>query len=228
MLRAVIFDFNGVIADDEPIHFELFARVMAEEGIQVSRYEYDRFYLHLNDHDAFETGLTRHSLDASSLRVDSLIRRKTVYYNQVIQTDVNLFPDVADFIRKLSDRLPLAIASGALQAEIETILGRFNLLDRFPVIIGAEKVVRGKPFPDSYLEALKVLNRHFHSKPEILAGETLVIEDSIGGVTGARRAGMKCLAVTNSYPGEALGEADLIVRALSEVNLNQVAQLFEK
>ena len=228
MLRAIIFDFNGIIANDEPIHFKLFARVMAEEGIPVSREEYDRFYLHLNDHDAFESGLARHGREASSKKLAALTRRKTDDYNKLILTDVALFSDAADFIRKVSGKYPLAIASGALQAEIVTILKRFGLLSLFPVIVGAEKVTRGKPFPDGYLEALKGINLHYRPAPLILPEEVLVIEDSVGGISSARSAGMKCLAVTNSYPAEALKEADFVVGSLSDSDFNRIAGQFEK
>ena len=228
MLRAVIFDFNGVIADDEPIHFELFARVMLEERILVSRDEYNLLYLHLNDRDAFHTALVRNERFATPEIVGGLIRRKSRYYDELIFSRDLLFPDAAEFIRNAASRYPLAIASGALNHEIEFILKKGGLLELFPVIIGAEKTVRGKPDPECYLTALGALNTYHGKNPPISPSEVLVIEDSVGGIDGAHKAGMVCLAVTNSYPKHELLEADFIVDKLSEIDFKSIQPRFEK
>lgn len=227
MLRAVIFDFNGIIANDEPIHFELFAKVMAEERVIISRDEYNLLYLHLNDRDAFKTALEKHEKTEGQGFISSLIKRKSAYYNKLISDRDLLFPDAAEFIRKTAARYPVAIASGALNEEIEFILNRAGLLDLFPVIIGAERAVQGKPHPECYLNALKGLNVHYGRNPEMKPSEVLVIEDSVGGIDGAHRAGMLCLAVTNSYPKNDLIEADFIVDSLNEFDFNQVQSRFE-
>lgn len=228
MLKAVIFDFNGIIADDEPIHFELFAKVMAEERVLISRDEYNHFYLHLNDHDAFETGLRRHNKTFTPDSLSKLIHRKTIYYNEVISTREVLFPDAPDFIRKTAGLFPLAIASGALNAEIEFILKRAGLEEFFPVIIAAERTFHGKPHPECYLNALRGLNAFYQKNSPIKPSEVLVIEDSIGGIEGAHRAGMVCLAVTNSYQKNELIEADMIVDSLSEIDFKKIRPYFEK
>lgn len=228
MLKAIIFDFNGIIADDEPIHFELFARVMAEERILISREEYNQLYLHLNDRDAFETGIKRHDQTVPLEKINQLIHRKSAYYNDFITTRDLLFPDAADFIKKAALLYPLAIASGALCGEIEFILKKAGLLDSFPVIIGAEKAVHGKPHPECYLTALTELNKHFKKNPSIKPSEVLVIEDSVGGIVGAHHAGMVCLAVTNSYPENDLIEADFIVDSLSDIDFLKIGHRFEK
>ena len=106
----------------------------------------------------------------------------------------------------MANNLPLAVASGALRHEIETILTTAGLIDHFKAIVSAEDVERGKPEPDIFLKALATLNAQ--NSDAIRAGECVVIEDSKEGIKGARRAGMKCLAVTNSHPAELLREAD--------------------
>ncbi|MHB8481762.1 MAG: HAD family hydrolase [Nitrospiria bacterium] len=228
MLKAIIFDFNGIIANDESIHFKLFAKVMAGEQVVISREEYNQLYLHLNDHDAFMTGLQKHNKTFTPESLSKLIHRKTVDYNKVISTQEVLFPDAPDFIRKMAGLFPLAIASGALNAEIEFILKRTKLEEFFPVIIGAEKAVQGKPHPECYLNALQELNTHYKKNPQIKPPEVLVIEDSIGGIEGAHRAGMVCLAVTNSYPKNELNSADFIVDSLSQIDLKKISPNFEK
>lgn len=228
MLRAVIFDFNGIIADDEPIHFELFAKVMAEERILITRDEYNLLYLHLNDRDAFRTALERNEKLSNPKIISDLVLRKGNYYRELISNRDLLFPDAAEFIRKTAYQYPIAIASGALNEEIEYILRRAGLLQLFPVIIGAEKAVQGKPHPECYLTALRDLNIHFEKTPVIEPFEVLVIEDSIGGIEGAHRAGMLCLAVTNSYSKNELLEADFIVESLSKIDFKMVLKHFEK
>ena len=223
MLRAVIFDFNGIIVDDEPIHFELFQRVFAEEGIDLSKDAYYARYLGFDDRGAFSFGFREHQRPLSHEKLEELIDRKAVYYQEAIRNHVAIFPGVKELVADLANNLPLAVASGALRHEIETILAAAGLIDHFSAIVSAEDVERGKPEPDIFLKALATLNAR--TADAIQAGQCVVIEDSKEGIKGARRAGMKCLAVTNSHPAELLGEADTIVDSLKEVGLARLADL---
>ncbi|MGZ9262377.1 MAG: HAD family hydrolase [Candidatus Binatia bacterium] len=223
MLRAVIFDFNGIIVDDEPIHFELFQKVLAEEGIELTNDAYYARYLGFDDRGAFSFGYREHDRPLSQLKLAELIARKAVYYQEAIRNHVAIFPGVKKLVADLAQSLPLAVASGALRNEIETILTTANLIHHFKVVVSAEDVERGKPEPDIFLQALAALNAH-DGNP-IQANQCVVIEDSKEGIKGARRAGMKCLAVTNSHAAELLGEANLIVKSLEEVGLARLAQL---
>ncbi|MGZ8496546.1 MAG: HAD family hydrolase [Candidatus Binatia bacterium] len=223
MLRAVIFDFNGIIVDDEPIHFELFQKVLAEEGIELTNDAYYARYLGFDDRGAFSFGYREHDRPLSQLKLAELIARKAVYYQEAIRNHVAIFPGVKKLVADLAQSLPLAVASGALRNEIETILTTANLIHHFKVVVSAEDVERGKPEPDIFLQALAALNAH-DGNP-IQANQCVVIEDSKEGIKGARRAGMKCLAVTNSHAAELLGEANLIVKSLEEMGLARLAQL---
>jgi beta-phosphoglucomutase len=122
----------------------------------------------------------------------------------------------------LAKKLPLAIASGALRHEIEIILSSIGLLANFRAIVSAEDVTRGKPEPEIFLKALARLNASLASDHPISPAECLVIEDSKEGIRGARHAGMKCLAVTNSHPAELLNEADSIVDSLNGIGQPQL------
>ena len=223
MLRAVIFDFNGIIVDDEPIHFELFRRVFAEEGIDLSKDAYYARYLGFDDRGAFSFGYLEHNRPLNHEKLVELIDRKAVYYQEAIRNHVAIFPGVNELVADLANKLPLAVASGALRHEIETILATAGLIGHFTAIVSAEDVERGKPEPDIFLKALAALNAQ--TTDAIQARQCVVIEDSKEGVKGARRAGMKCLAVTNSHPAELLGEADTIVTSLEEVGLARLAEL---
>jgi beta-phosphoglucomutase len=223
MLRAVIFDFNGIIVDDEPIHFELFQKVFAEEGITLSKDAYYERYLGFDDRGAFSFGYREHRRSLSADKLAELIDRKAAYYQSAIRNHVGIFPGVKELVAHLASGFPLAVASGALRQEIETILTTAALIGQFKVIVSAEDVEHGKPEPDIFLKALEGLNRNIDKA--IDAGDCVVIEDSKEGIKGARRAGMKCLAVTNSHPAEFLGEADLIVNSLEQVEMADLARL---
>lgn len=225
MLRALIFDFNGIIVDDEPIHFELFKRVLAEERIELTEADYYARYLGFDDRGAFTAAYREHgrSLDESLLA--RLIGRKAIYYQSAIQNKVRIFPGVERLVTALVPVFPLAVASGALRQEIETILSAAGLLKHFAVIISAEDVNHGKPEPEIFLKALARLNAQVEDGHPIDAADCLVIEDSKEGIRGARRAGMKCLAVSNSHAVELLQEADSVVSSLEEVDLALLEKL---
>jgi beta-phosphoglucomutase len=225
MLRALIFDFNGIIVDDEPIHFELFKRVLAEEGIELTEKDYYARYLGFDDRGAFTAAYREHGLPVDEQLLAQLIDRKAVYYQTEIRNKVRIFPGVEKLVATLASALPLAVASGALRHEIDTILSTAGLLNHFAVIISAEDVNHGKPEPEIFLKALAGLNAQVENGHLIAAADCLVIEDSKEGIRGARRAGMKCLAVTNSHRPELLQEANAVVRSLEEVDLSLLEKL---
>jgi beta-phosphoglucomutase len=226
MLRALIFDFNGIIVDDEPIHFELFKRVLAEEGIELTENDYYARYLGFDDRGAFTAAYRKHGQSLDEKLLTRLIDRKAGYYQSEIQNKVRIFPGVEKLVADLAMAFPLAVASGALRHEIEAILSTARLLDRFAVITSAEDVNQGKPEPEIFLKTLARLNAQRENGPPITAADCLVIEDSKEGIRGALRAGMKCLAVTNSHPAELLKEANAVVRSLEEVDLSFLKKLW--
>jgi beta-phosphoglucomutase len=224
MLRALIFDFNGIIVDDEPIHFQLFQRVLGEEGIRLTEEAYYARYLGFDDRGAFTTGFEENRRILDELKLAELIARKAVYYQDAIRNHVAIFPGVKNLITSIPANLPLAVASGALREEIENILKGTDLLTHFKAIVSAEDVERGKPEPEIFLKALAALNAQHIGSP-IAAADCLVIEDSKEGIRGARQAGMKCLAVTNSHPAELLKEADAIVGSLENISLADLQKI---
>ena len=219
MLRAIIFDFNGVIVDDEPLHLELFRRVLAEEGVALSDEDYHDKYLGYDDRGCFVAALAdagRGQLAADTAFINELIARKAAYYRRAIDERYLLFPGVVECVRRLATRFPLAIASGALRQEIELVLTRGGIRDCFRTMIAAEDVSECKPHPEGYTKALAALNALGTEEIPIRPGECLVIEDSVAGVEAAHRAGMRCLAITNSYSAAELVEADWVAASLAE------------
>jgi beta-phosphoglucomutase len=225
MLRAVILDFNGVIIDDEPLHFEAMRNTVADFGINLTRETYWGKYLPLDDARCLEAICDDFSIKLSAEERTGALERKARIYRQLLQGHFPLFPGVARFIINAAMCYPLALASGARRDEVELALDSTGLRRYFLVIVAAEDFVQGKPHPESFLLALGRLNATINAPP-ILPEECLVIEDSLGGIQGARAAGMTCMAVTNSYPSVMLQAADRIVASLEEVRIESLQALF--
>lgn len=223
MMRAMIFDCDGVIADTEPLHLAAFQKALAEEDITLTEEDYYSHYLALDDRGCFTKVFAECGRDLSPEKLAELITRKAAYIEPVMRARLRLFPGVAEFIRAAAARYPLAVASGALRHEIEMVLEHGGIRGCFNVIVSAEDVERGKPDPEIFLKALALINDGGRS---ISQGECLVIEDSIHGIQAARKAGMKCLALANSYPKDSLSEADCVADSLAELPLAQVEMIF--
>ena len=225
MLRAIIFDCDGVIADTEPLHFAAFQRVLEEEGIVLTREQYYRDYLALDDRNCFTQVHSDRRVALGPQKLSDLIARKAGYIEPMMRSHLVIFPGVVEFMRQASERYPMAVASGALRHEVELVLQHAGVRDLFQVIVAAEDVTNGKPHPEPFLKACTLLNAG--REDAIGAHECLVIEDSIPGVRAAHTAGMRCLAVTNSYPRERLDGAERIVRGLDEASIEDLERLFQ-
>jgi beta-phosphoglucomutase len=227
MLRAIIFDFNGILVDDEPIHFDMFQKVLFEQGLSLTREEYYARYLGMDDRGCFQAAFRDRGRALDEATLAALIQRKAVYYRNEIQQRLTVFPGVKQLIPKLSASYPLAIASGALKSEIEMIMQTIGLIKYFQVIVSTEDITEGKPSPEIFTKALTLFNQHNADAKPIRPAECLVIEDSKEGILGARRAGMKCLAVTNSHPKTELTEADAVVESLDKVTIPFLQKLLD-
>jgi beta-phosphoglucomutase len=213
MLRAIIFDCDGVIADTEPIHMASFQQVLEEEGIVLTKEDYFAHYLALDDRACFTRAFAERAASLSPEELDKLVKRKAEVVEPVMRATLKLLPGAAEFIRLAAESYPLAVASGALRREIELVLKYGGLRDCFDVIVSSEDVTHSKPHPEPFIRAWELLNSA--RRDDLRRDECLVIEDSIHGVAAADGAGMRCLAVTNSYPREKLLEADAVVDSLA-------------
>lgn len=213
-LGAVIFDFDGTIADSEPLHLAAFQAVLSEElDLDLTEEEYTERYLAFDDRLLFARVLNDRGVGVTPGRFEQLLERKEARYREIAASP-KILPGAAEMIRAASLRWPLAIASGALGHEVRAVLERADLLRCFPVIVTAEMVSRGKPDPESFLAALDRINEN--APAPIPEASCLVVEDSVAGVRSGRAAGMRTLAVTTSYPAEKLAEADRVVASLAE------------
>jgi HAD superfamily hydrolase (TIGR01509 family) len=220
-MRAVIFDFDGVIADTEPLHFEGLRRTLADIGITLTEIDYYANYLGFDDRGCILEALRVNQRSATGPLVQDLMRKKAVAYLASIKDHLVIFPGVREFVEEATATYPIAIASGALRPEIELILEQAGIRKAFRHITSAEDVTKGKPDPQPFLHALAGLNRQ-SSASALSPDSCLVIEDSLPGIRAAKSAGMKVLAVANTHTVQDLHEAHAIIQSLRETRLTEL------
>lgn len=223
MIRAVIFDFDGVIANSEPLHFAAFRDVLAAEGVALSERDYYEEYLGYDDLGVFRTVSQDRGMRWDDDRVAALVDLKAVHLEGLERGGSILFPGADEAIRRLAAALPLAIASGALRPEILRILDRAGLARYFGAIVAAEDSPAGKPAPDPYLRAVDRLSAA--TGHPLTPGECAAVEDSHWGLESARAAGLRTVAVTHTYPASALGAVDLVIDHLDQLTLADLRRL---
>jgi len=221
MLQAVFFDFDGVIADSEPLHLRAYQAVLEAEGIKLAKADYYERYLGYDDVGMFQALAKDRGITLGADKIDALSSSKSHIIEGMLSDDAVLFPGAAASIKMFADHVPLAIASGALEPEIAMVLEHVGLRACFAAIASASDGVRGKPEPDLYLLAMAKLRE----RTPLDAASCIAIEDSHWGLEAARKAGLRCVAVTHTYPASELRGADLIVDRLADLTLSKVEQL---
>jgi len=215
-VRAMIFDFNGVIIDDEHLHFLAFQKTLAERGHAIEEPEYLARYLGLDDRGFFTRALADRGEGLAPDAIWALVEKKALHYEAELEGHMRLVDGAVDLVRDAATRVPLAIASGARRREIELVVARAGIAQCFSAIVSADEVARGKPAPDGYLAALALLQKQH---PSLDAASCLVVEDAVNGVRAAHAAGMRAVALTSSLDAAALAEADLVVDSLVGASL---------
>ncbi len=230
MLRAVLFDFNGLLVDDEPLHFRLFRQVLAEEGVDLTEADYYADYLGFDDRDCLTAALARAGKSAGALYLARLVARKAAYYQQAIRTDgYPFFAGAAALVRQAAEAgWSLGIVSGALRQEIEGALRQEGLARLLRVVVAADDVTRGKPDPEGYRLALSRLN----AEPPLPARlihphEVVALEDSPAGLEAAAAAGLRTLGLAQTYPAAALAGAERVVTNVAEVSVAVLRRFFD-
>jgi len=214
--ESVIFDFDGVIVDTEPLHYKSFQRVLDPLALGFSWQDYVDVYMGYDDRDAFEEAFIAGGRKLNSAILHSLISEKALFFQEIIRDGVSTYPGVVDLIHRLhAEKIPLAISSGALRSDIEPILKILGLQECFDVIVTAEDVIKSKPDPECYQLAFdKLCLRH---KMALLKGSTVAIEDTPAGILSAKLAGLQVIAVSNSYPPEKLSDASFVADSLKSL-----------
>jgi beta-phosphoglucomutase len=231
MIRAILFDYNGVIVNDEPLHLKAYRDLLQSEGIALTD---DDYYscLGMDDLTFTRAAFERAGREATDDEARALIERKTERYAESIKDELPLSPGVVTFVKACARRWPLAIVSMARRVEIEPVLERAGLAQSFAALVTAEDVRACKPDPAGYLRGLELLNEKMRgaSQPPIAANECLVIEDAPAGVESARAAGMRALGVTNTVAEARLraAGADVVTHSLADWTPDAVYHVFSE
>ena len=221
MIDAIVFDFDGVIADTERLHLaamQAALRTARRAGIELTAEEYYARYLGFDDEGVFRMLSADRGVDLSDERIRELVAEKGRAYESLAATSGSLlYPGAEGCIRRFHGRVPLAIASGAFASEIRDILRPAGVLGCFETIVGCGDTPAGKPAADPYVEAAHRLNVDPH--------RCVAIEDSRWGIQSAVAAGMTCIAVTTNYAAHELPGAVLVVPSLDAVTIELVESL---
>ncbi|MEI8205413.1 MAG: HAD family phosphatase [Kiritimatiellales bacterium] len=212
MISAVIFDFDGIIVDSERLHWAAFNKVLEPLDRKISWPEYIKTLIGFDDRDTFRHAIPLLGKNALA----GLIEKKAAAFQELLESDgAAALPGAVDLIKHLSGKIPLAICSGALRADILPVLKGLDIETAFDAIVTAADTHISKPDPAPYKLAAKKLG--------VTSG--LAIEDTQAGITSAKGAGLNVLAVTNSYPAEALTQADAVVASLEGLTLEKLNAL---
>jgi beta-phosphoglucomutase len=222
-LQAVIFDFDGVIADSEPLHFRAFQQALAEDGLELSPKEYYARYLGYDDVGMFQAFGEDRGVPMDGARVVELVARKGAKLQAMLSAGSVLFPGAVEFVRTAASAVPIAIASGALRHEIDEVIEAAGVADLFSTIVASGDTPESKPSPAPYRLAFERLRDATGTALD--PRRCVAIEDSRWGLESARGAGLRCVGVTNSYPADELTGAELVVSGLQTLTIDALDRL---
>jgi beta-phosphoglucomutase len=209
-VRAIVFDFDGVLADSEPLHLRSYQDILEPHGVKLDQKTYCDRYLGFDDEGAFRQIAADYGLLLGDEEIELLMLEKSRRFEALVSGADVLYPGAAACARTLAATWPIGVASGALRHEIELMLRGAGLLGAFKFIVAAGETDRTKPAPDPYLRAAEL-----HGVPP---GACVAIEDSRWGLQSARTAGMRTIAITHTYPRDTLlVDADVVVDSLAEI-----------
>jgi len=208
MIKAILFDFNGVIIDDEPIQMEAYKEVLNEQGIDLTE---EKYYacLGMNDEVFLKTIYKREGKEISDEKIPKLVEAKTENWRARIEKEVPLFDGVTDFIKRMENDFTLGLVSMARRPEIDFVMSKTGLKDSFSVILSAENVSTTKPDPECYREGFRLIDlaRTAKGKAPLTRRQCVVIEDAPQGVMAARGARLAALGVTTTVDAKRLRDA---------------------
>jgi beta-phosphoglucomutase len=228
-LKAVLFDFNGVIINDEPLHEKLIEQLLIEENLRIKPGEYRELCLGRSDRACLTDLLTRRGRVVTDTYLSNLIERKSRAYQQELEALETLpsYPGLTDLIAQVqAAQLVMGVVSGAVRSEIEHVLAHLNLSEYFAVIVAGDDIQGSKPDPEGYLLAVTQLNQH-NPALQLQPRECLAIEDTFMGIEAAKQAGMQVVGVANTYPFHMMQRhANWAVDYLSDLELERVQAVF--
>ncbi len=228
VIRALLFDCDGTLADTEPLQYRALNGALLDMGQSLTAPEYQEI-VGLPDGEAIRAVLGKRGVSCPPETVASVLKGKRAAYRKSLGTGASPVPGAADFVRQAAGAYLLAVATGAWREEVDLVLGGLGIRDLFRTVVTYEDCPAGKPDPAPFLKALEGLNASSPApEPPLQARECLVFEDSPPGVAAARAAGMRCVGITTGFSGDALRDADLVAPHFRALELRRVTAFFDR
>jgi len=225
VLRAIVFDFDGVIANSEPLHFRAYRDVLHDQGVDLTERDYYSRYLGYDDVGAFTAIAADRGVSWTPREIVRLVIVKAERMEALERDESVLFPGAREAIHDAAAIMPIAIASGALSAEIRRVLDAAALTSHFTTIVAAEDTVASKPAPDPYLLAVARLAQ---AHGPLVASECVALEDSRWGIESARAAGLRTVGVAQTYDATELATAEFVIPNLQALDLEELRRFFNR
>lgn len=215
--QGIVFDFDGVIVNTEPLHLQASREALAVRGIELSDEEYYERYVGYDDVGMFNQLAIDRGLPWCSDDLQEMLVAKALRFETLEQSGAVLVPGAVECVRRMAEISPLAIASGARPEELERMLVRLSLRSYFLAVVGSGDTPFSKPAPDPYLEAAARLR----AQP----ARAIAIEDTAAGLASAKAAGLRCIGITTTFPASKLSLADVVVNSMDEITADLVRSL---
>jgi len=229
MIKALIFDFDGVVVDSEPVHFRALNVVLTPYDAGITWEDYEKVFIGFDDRDALHEAFNAVGKILDKALLEELVQKKAKQYLAFIEAgDVPVFDGAPETIRSLSAEYPIIICSGALRSDIEPILAKHDLGSCFIGMVTAEDVAKSKPHPESYEKAFEGLNSYLVSKSltAISKDEALVIEDTPVGLRSANSAGLEAVGVLTTHNADDLFTAKKLVEHTRDISVEWITEHF--
>lgn len=229
MLKAILFDFNGVIVNDEFIHQKLIAEILLEENLRFDLLEYQTLCLGRSDRACLSQILSRRGRYVTEETLNKLIRSKATAYQHYLETleTLPIYTGLEKFLKKIKDKnIKISLVTGSLRSEAEFVLKKAGIADYFTVIVGGDESKASKPQPDGYLLAVERFNR-LDFNLQLQPSECLVIEDTPAGIEAAKSAGMQVVGIAHTYPFHFMQRlSNWAIDTFFDLELERVEQVF--
>ncbi len=230
VLKAVLFNFNGVIIKDESIHRELIDELLLAENLPPQGKEFWKVSVGRSDRACLKELLKLRGRFVTDEYLDKLITKKAIAYRQKLEQleSLPIYPDVVQFIEQMyNSQYKLAIVTGTIRSEVELVVKQARIGMFFETIVSGDEITQSKPNPEGYLLAIDKLNQ-IHPDLNLLASECLAIEDTFTGLTAAKKAGIQVVAIANTYPFHMLQRrANWTVDTFTDLEFDRVNKYFD-
>jgi beta-phosphoglucomutase len=230
VLKAVLFDFNGVIIKDEAIHRELIDELLLAENLPPQGRQFWQVSVGRSDRACLKELLKLRGRFVTDEYLDKLIAKKAIAYRQKLEQleALPIYPDVVQFIEQMyNSQYKLAIVTGAIGSEVELVVKQAKIGMFFDTIVSGDEISQSKPDPEGYLLAIDRLNK-LYPDLQLLPAECLAIEDTFAGLEAVKAAGIQAVAIAHTYPFHMLQRrANWTIDRFEDLEFERINKYFE-